>query len=167
MAPASHTVDASTGVVHPKRRALLIGAVGGVLMHSSAGLATPPPAIQVWKEANCGCCNDWVALLKKAGFTVQVFDQGNTKDRARLGMPQQYGSCYTGLVQGYVVEGHVPVSDIQRLLKQKPEALGLAVPGMPVGSPGMDGGDYGNRRDPYKVLLIQKDGVAQVFNTYS
>lgn len=107
-----------------------------------------------------------MALLKKSGFTVHVFDRGNTEVRARLGMPQQYGSCHTGLVQGYVVEGHVPVSDIQRLLKQKPKALGLAVPGMPVGSPGMDGGIYGNRRDPYKVLLVQKDRSAQVFNTY-
>lgn len=122
--------------------------------------------MQVWKDPNCGCCNDWVAQLKKAGVTVHVFDQGNAEVRARLGMSQQFGSCHTGLLQEYVIEGHVPVADILRLLKQKPKALGLAVPGMPVGSPGMDGAAYGGRRDPYKVLLIQKDGAAQVFNTY-
>jgi hypothetical protein len=81
-------------------------------------------------------------------------------------MPQKFGSCHTALVQGYVVEGHVPVADIQRLLKEKPRALGLSVPGMPIGSPGMDGPAYGGRRDPYQVLLIQRDGSTSVFNTY-
>jgi hypothetical protein len=152
--------------VHLTRRALLIVAAGGAVFSASAVLATPPPTIQVWKDPNCGCCKDWVALLKKAGFTVHIFDQANAEVRARLGTPQQFGACHTGLVQGYVIEGHVPVSDILRLLKQKPKALGLAVPGMPVGSPGMDGAAYGGRRDPYKVLLVQNDGAAQVFNSY-
>ena len=87
--------------------------------------------------------------------------------RSRLGMPQKYGSCHTALVQGYVIEGHVPAADIRRLLKEKPKALGLAVPGMPIGSPGMDGPAYVGQRDPYKVLLIQKDGSVEVFNSYS
>jgi hypothetical protein len=81
-------------------------------------------------------------------------------------MPQKFGSCHTALVQGYVIEGHVPVADIQRLLKEKPKALGLSVPGMPIGSPGMDGPAYGGRRDAYQVLLIQRDGSNTVFNTY-
>lgn len=166
MVPVSRAVEASIDVAHPRRRALLSGALGCILLRPASGLATPPPAIQLWKDPNCGCCNDWVALLKKAGFTVHVFDQGNAEVRARLGMPQQYGACHTGLVRGYIIEGHVPVLDIRRLLKEKPLALGLAVPGMPVGSPGMDGAEYGERRDPYKVLLVRKDGSAQVFNTY-
>ena len=122
--------------------------------------------IQVWKDPNCGCCKDWIALLEKSGFATTVIDQGNNAARARLGMPQKFGSCHTALVQGYVVEGHVPVADIQRLLKEKPRALGLSVPGMPIGSPGMDGPAYGGRRDPYQVLLIQRDGSTSVFNTY-
>lgn len=160
-------VDSSTAICDRKRRTLLIGAVGGVFFATSAVLATPAPAIQVWKDPDCGCCNEWVALLKKGGFTVHVFEQGNAEVRVRLGLPLQFGSCHTGLIQGYAIEGHVPVAEIKRLLKEKPSALGLAVPGMPVGSPGMDGAAYGGRRDPYKVLLIRKDGAAQVFNTYS
>ena len=81
-------------------------------------------------------------------------------------MPQKFGSCHTALVQGYVIEGHVPVADLQRLLKEKPPALGLSVPGMPIGSPGIDGPAYGGRRDPLQVLLIQRDGSTSVFNTY-
>jgi hypothetical protein len=82
-------------------------------------------------------------------------------------MPQKFASCHTALIQGYVIEGHVPASDIQRLLKGKPQALGLAVPGMRVGSPGMDGPAYGGRRDRYEVLLVLKDGNSKVFNIYS
>ncbi len=96
-----------------------------------------------------------------------MFDQGNTAARARLGMPQNLGSCHTAVVQGYVIEGHVPAGDIQRLLKERPKALGLAVPGMPIGSPGMDAPAYGGRRDPYQVLLVQKDGAATVFSNHS
>ena len=81
-------------------------------------------------------------------------------------MPQQLASCHTASVGGYVIEGHVPARDIQRLLTEKPTALGLAVPGMPIGSPGMDGEVYGGRRDPYQVLLVQKDGSTQVFQSY-
>lgn len=166
MPTAIHAKDASAGAVH-RRRALVVGALACIVPWPVSVLATPAPAIQVWKDPNCGCCKDWVALLKKEGFTVHVFDQGNAEVRTRLGMPQKYGSCHTGLVRGYVIEGHVPPADIRRVLKEKPLALGLAVPGMPVGSPGMDGQEYGGRRDPYKVLLILKDGSAQVFNTYS
>ncbi len=131
--------------------------------------ATAPagPLVQVWKDPNCGCCKDWVAYLEKNGFTTQVFDTGNTAVRARLGLPQKYGSCHTALVGGYVIEGHVPAREIQRLLKEKPQALGLSVPRMPVGSPGMDGPEYGGRKDPYDVLLVTKDGSATVFQSYT
>ncbi|MNV31141.1 hypothetical protein D3C71_1224400 [compost metagenome] len=151
----------------PRRRRLLLGAV---LLGSSAlpaVAALQSVAIQVWKDPNCGCCKDWIAHLTQNGFTASVIDQGNNAVRSRLGIPQKYGSCHTALVQGYVIEGHVPAADIRRLLKEKPKALGLAVPGMPIGSPGMDGPVYGGQRDPYKVLLIQKDGSVEVFNSYS
>lgn len=149
------------------RRVWLLGMAA--LGATSFAVAAKPSAIpvEVWKDPNCGCCKDWIAHMEKNGFAVTVKDQGNNAARARLGMPQKFGSCHTAVVQGYVIEGHVPASDIQRLLKEKPQALGLAVPGMPVGSPGMDGAVYGGRRDPYKVLLVQKDGSSQVFNSYT
>lgn len=149
------------------RRALLLGMAA--LSATSIAVAAKPQstALQVWKDPNCGCCKDWIAHIEKNGFAATVIEQGNSAARARLGLPQKYASCHTALVQGYVIEGHVPVADIQRLLRERPQALGLAVPGMPIGSPGMDGAAYGGRRDPYQVLLIGKDGSSRVFNTYS
>lgn len=123
-------------------------------------------SVDVWKDPQCGCCHDWVAHLEGAGFTVRIFDSGNEQARRRLGLPGRYASCHTARVDGYVIEGHVPAADIRRLLATRPAALGLAVPGMPVGSPGMDGPAYGGRRDPYEVLLIGRDGSAQVFARY-
>ena len=122
--------------------------------------------VELWKDPSCGCCHDWVTHMEAAGFRFKVHDVGNTGARARLGLPQKLGSCHTALVGGYVIEGHVPAADVRRLLQQKPNALGLAVPGMPVGSPGMDGPVYGNRRDPYDVLLVARDGSTRVFSSY-
>jgi hypothetical protein len=125
------------------------------------------PLVQVWKDPNCGCCKDWVVYLEANGFRTQTFDTGNAAMRGRLGMPQKFGSCHTALVAGYVIEGHVPAREIQRLLKEKPQALGLSVPRMPLGSPGMDGPEYGGRKDPFEVLLVAKDGSATVFQRYT
>ena len=122
--------------------------------------------IEVWKAPACGCCKDWIAHLEKNGFAVKVNDSGNNAARARLGMPSKYGSCHTGFVAGYAIEGHVPAREVLRLVKEKPVAVGLAVPGMPVGSPGMDGPEYGPQKDPYDVLLVQRDGSARVFQSY-
>lgn len=131
------------------------------------GMAQPAaPLVEVWKDPQCGCCNDWIRHLEANGFRVQAFDSGNAGMRQRLGMPQALGSCHTARVGGYVVEGHVPAGDIQRLLRERPAALGLSVPRMPVGSPGMDGPEYGNRRDPYDVLLVQRDGSTRVYASY-
>ena len=127
---------------------------------------TAPTPLEVWKDPNCGCCQDWVDHMQANGFDVKVHATGNNAVRARLGLPQKLGSCHTALVGGYVVEGHVPAGDVRKLLLQKPKALGLAVPGMPVGSPGMDGAVYGDRRDPYDVLLVAHDGSTRVFNSY-
>ena len=118
-------------------------------------LAGAGPAVQVWKDPSCGCCKDWVAHMQDHGFAVTVHESGNTGVRARLGLPMRLGSCHTALVDGYLLEGHVPAEDVRRLLATRPKALGLAVPGMPVGSPGMDGAAYGGRKDAYEVLLVK------------
>jgi hypothetical protein len=125
------------------------------------------PLIEVWKDPDCGCCKDWVIHLEANGFAVRVNDSGNTAARARLGIPTKLGSCHTGLVDGYAIEGHVPAREILRLLREKPAVLGLAVPGMPVGSPGMDGAVYGDRRDPYDVLTVSRDGSTRVYQSYN
>ena len=122
--------------------------------------------IEVWKSPTCGCCADWIRLLEAHGFRSTVHDVGNAAARARLGIPVELGSCHTARVDGYVIEGHVPGRDIRRLLRERPEAVGLAVPGMPVGSPGMDAPIYGGRRDPYDVLLVLRDGSTRVWTRY-
>ncbi|MGH8618631.1 MAG: DUF411 domain-containing protein [Burkholderiales bacterium] len=127
---------------------------------------TARPAITVWKSPDCSCCKDWVAHLARNGFTVKVNDTGNTSARARLGIPAALGACHTAEIAGYALEGHVPAKEIFRLLKERPMAVGLAVPGMPLGSPGMDGPDYGNQRTPYDVLLVQKNGSTRVYQSY-
>lgn len=150
------------------QRRLLLSALG------LAGSALPLvlwaqdslPPMQVWKDPDCGCCNDWVAYLREDGFLVQTHDTGNTAVRQRLKMPQAYASCHTALIGGYVIEGHVNAREIRRLLRERPAAIGLAVPRMPVGSPGMDGPVYGNRRDPYDVLLVQTNGSSRVYQAY-
>jgi len=128
--------------------------------------AIPPTRVEVWKSPTCGCCKDWVAHLEANGFQVSVHDTGNTAARQRMGVAMDYASCHTALVGGYAIEGHVPAREIRRLLAERPEAVGLAVPRMPVGSPGMDGPAYGGRTDPYDVLLLLEGGSSRVFQSY-
>lgn len=152
----------------PTRRQALLALAGWSALAAAPGsfAATPRPRIEVWKSPTCGCCKDWIAHLQDHGFEVVAFDTGNTDVRAQLGMPQRYGSCHTARVGGYALEGHVPAREVHRLLKEKPQAVGLAVPAMPVGSPGMDGPEYGGRQDPYDVLLVGRDGSASVYQAY-
>lgn len=133
---------------------------------SSTWAANTGRAIEVWKDPNCGCCNDWLTHLEKDGFKATIHQVGNLAARERLGMPKQFGSCHTALVSGYVIEGHVPAKTIHRLLKEKPVAVGLSVPGMPVGSPGMDSAVYKGRKDGFDVLLVSRDGSSRVFQSY-
>jgi hypothetical protein len=153
-----------------RRRALQ--AIGSAIALAAAGTAPmvlarqQPMQVEVWKSPTCGCCADWVKHLEANGFKVKVFDVGNTKMRAQLGMPEKLGSCHTARVGGYVIEGHVPAREIQRLLKERPAALGLSVPGMPVGTPGMDDPIYGGQKDPYDVVLVGRDGGSTVFASY-
>jgi hypothetical protein len=146
------------------RRRWLVGALA--LPIAGAWAAPSSSVVEVWKDPNCGCCKDWVAHLAQAGFEVRVSDSGNSGVRARLGIPVRLGSCHTARIGGYAIEGHVPVSEIQRLLRDKPRAVGLSVPGMPLGSPGMDGPAYGGRKNPYDVLLVQADGGSTVYQSY-
>ena len=140
--------------------------IGLALLAAPAFGAQPAVSVEVWKDPHCGCCEDWVSHLRQAGFSVKVNDQGNDAARKRLGIPDALGSCHSASVQGYALEGHVPAADIRRLLREKPQAVGLVVPGMPVGSPGMDGAVYQGRKDPFKVLLLAKDGSSTVFHAY-
>jgi hypothetical protein len=138
------------------------GIAAAIALLGTPLMAAARPEVQVWKSPTCGCCKDWVTHMEGHGFKVVVHETGNTAMRARLGLPQELGSCHTALVGGYVVEGHVPAEDVKRLLALKPTALGLTVPGMPIGSPGMDGPVYGGRRDPYDVLLVRADMAGKV-----
>jgi hypothetical protein len=123
-------------------------------------------SIEVWKSATCECCGAWVKHLEANGFQVKV----NAAEPAALaalkrqaGIGDKLASCHTAKIGGYVVEGHVPAPDIKRLVAEHPEAVGLTVPGMPVGSPGME---QGAETEPYDVLLIQKNGGTDVFASY-
>jgi hypothetical protein len=118
------------------------------------------PAITVYKTATCGCCGKWVDHMKKAGFAVRTVDTDDlTEVKQASGVPMRLRTCHTALVEGYVIEGHVPADLVERLLKEKPAGAGLAVAGMPMGSPGMEG----VRRDAYEVLLFSKDGKTTVY----
>ena len=150
-----------------KRRMLMLAALAGAWGANFAVAQGAKPLVEVWKSPTCGCCKDWIAHLQAEGFAVRLHDDGNDEARKRLGMPLRYGSCHTAQVGGYAIEGHVPAREIRRLLKEKPAAVvGLAVPAMPVGSPGMDGPEYGGRKDPYDVLLVRNGGAASVYQAY-
>ncbi len=129
-----------------------------------AALATEPPLVEVWRSPTCGCCGEWVKHLQKNGFATRVHMVDDTSEfRRAAGIPQPLGSCHTAKVGGYAIEGHVPAKEIRRLLAEKPKAVGLAVPGMPIGSPGMEQGPH---RQPYDVVLVGKDGATSVYQPY-
>jgi hypothetical protein len=148
------------------RRQLLCALTAGIAVVGVPAMAAGPslPRVEVFKSAYCGCCGAWAEHMQAAGFAVKVtVVEDTTAARKRLGMPDAFGSCHTATVAGYVLEGHVPAAEVKRLLAAKPVAVGLAVPGMPPGSPGME---VGGRQDPYKVFLIDKSGHATVFASY-
>ena len=135
-----------------RRSALL--AAGAVLLDTRA-LFAADGAITVHKDPTCGCCSGWVRHLQQAGFTVNVVESGGLEAvKSRLGVPHDLAACHTAEVDGFVVEGHVPATAVRRLLTERPSARGLAVPGMPVGSPGMEGGEP----EAYDVFLFGPNG---------
>ncbi|MER2265318.1 DUF411 domain-containing protein [Methylobacterium oxalidis] len=138
----------------PSRRSVLASLVAGLVVTAAA--AEGLPVVAVNKDPNCGCCEKWAAHLREAGFTVTVADGPVNPVKVRLGVPRDLASCHTAQVGGYVVEGHVPADAIKRLLAERPEGIGLAVPGMPVGSPGME--VEGEESDTYEVVLFGPAG---------
>ncbi|WP_019142699.1 DUF411 domain-containing protein [Noviherbaspirillum massiliense] len=146
-----------------KRRIFLQAIVASTIGLSVVASAANP-VIEVYKSASCGCCEGWVKHLREAGFTVNAHDVANPSDyREKAGLPNELGSCHTAMVQNYAIEGHVPAAEIKRLLAEKPKAKGLAVPSMPMGSPGMEGA----RKDAYDVFLVRADGRYTVYKHYN
>ncbi len=126
--------------------------------------AATAPAIEVWKSPTCRCCGKWVDHLEANGFSVTAKNTSHAmldRIKRQAGIGQKLASCHTGLIGGYTIEGHVPAADIKRLLDERPEAIGLSVPNMPLGSPGMEQPD--GTTEPYDVLLVKKDGSTEVF----
>lgn len=144
------------------RRALLAGLAAGMAVGPRA-LAAGLPEVAVTKDPTCGCCEKWVAHMRETGFTVTVTEGPVNPVKARLGVPRDLASCHTAQASGYVVEGHVPAGAIKRLLAEKPQGTGLAVSGMPVGSPGME--VDGMEPDTYEVTLFGPEGRS-VFARY-
>ena len=148
-----------------KRRVLLLAALWLPLLGPTA--AARASEVTVYKSPTCGCCSAWIAHLRDAGFDVKSRDVDQEPLwtlKARLGISPELSSCHTALVGGYFVEGHVPASDIDRLLKERPEALGLTVPGMPIGSPGME---MGNEREAFETLLVRRGVRPEVFTRHN
>jgi hypothetical protein len=136
----------------------------------SAGIGTvvggAPVAMEVYKDAACGCCAQWVEHVKDHGFAATATDVSDLDAvKVKYNVPRRLQSCHTAIVEGYVVEGHVPAADIHRLLKERPAIVGIAVPAMPVGSPGME--VPGIQPQPYDVLALHKDGRTEVFSSYN
>lgn len=128
----------------------------------AAGMASAQSAdsVDVYKSPYCGCCGKWVEHLRQAGFVVHTHDVNDVPaTRQQLGMPERLGSCHTAKIGNYLIEGHVPASDVKRLLAEKPQAIGLAVPSMPPGSPGMES----PHPVAYDTLLVKADGKTSVF----
>ena len=139
---------------------LVIGSVATLV-----GQQQPRPTVDVYKSATCGCCSKWVEHLQASGFTVRTTNREDLADlKAKHGVPRRVQSCHMAVVNGYVVEGHVPAADVQRLLKERPAIVGLAVPGMPIGSPGME--MAGRKPQPFEVLAFDKDGQTRVFASH-
>ena len=144
----------------------LFGVLLVVLAAPTGCAAQPGAAVRVYKDPTCGCCALWVEHLRKAGFVATVTDTGDmTSIKTKHGVPAKVRSCHTALVDGYVLEGHVPAEDVQRLLKQRPAVVGIGVPGMPIGSPGME--VAGMRPQAYDVLAFDKSGGTKVFASHA
>jgi hypothetical protein len=137
---------------------------GVVALGGLAAAQRQAPVVDVFKSPTCGCCGLWVKHLEANGFRTRVTDvEDMTQVKTKYGVPGRLQSCHTGVVDGYVVEGHVPASDVQRLLKEKPAVVGVAVPGMPIGSPGMEAGSTVQR---YDVLTFTKQGQTSVYASH-
>ena len=141
--------------------ALVTASIGG--LNATSATAGDGPVITVYKGRFCGCCSAWVEHLKTNGFDARVQEVSDvTPYQEKYGVPEALTSCHTAVVGSYAIEGHVPAADIKRLLRERPKAKGIAVPGMPMGSPGMPG----PRKDPYEALLFDASGKYVVFERH-
>ena len=138
---------------------------GAVLLAAVSTTAIAQTAIHVGKTRGCGCCVAWMDRLSDAGFLLEGENMGGALIRLKMdrGIPVAMFSCHTATIEGYTIEGHVPHADITRLLEERPDAIGLVVPGMPIGSPGMD---FGDSSDAYDVFSVKKDGSTEIFSSY-
>ena len=144
----------------------LVASIAATALVATVPAAAAETTLHVAKSPTCGCCGAWIEHMRRAGFKVTVTDieyDALQALKARLGIAPEFASCHTARIEGYFVEGHVPATDLRRLLNERPEGLGLAVPGMPVGSPGME---MGGQHDPYDTLLIKGDGRAVMFQPH-
>ncbi|WP_204112913.1 DUF411 domain-containing protein [Shimia biformata] len=154
-------------LAHPNRRNILFGAAALAATASFPVLAASPNQMHVLKDPSCGCCGSWVKTMKIAGFDVSVENVPNEtlyQHKQRSGITEDLASCHTATIDGYLIEGHVPAADVKRLLETRPDALGLAVPGMPYGAPGMGPED---EREAYDVILFRADGSTEIFARYA
>jgi hypothetical protein len=144
---------------------LALGLITTLGLNSQLQAADGPNDIHVYKSPTCGCCADWVDHLKDNGFEVEVTETNSLNPiKQAAGLTPSLTSCHTAFIGDYVIEGHVPANDIRRLIADAPKASGLAVPGMPVGSPGMEMGD---RKDRYQVLMFNDSGQTRVFSEHN
>ena len=144
--------------------AAAVMALLGMAGSSLAAQRNGGTVVEVYKTPTCGCCHLWVQHLEKNGFKTRVTDMESLGEvKKKHGVPARVTSCHTAVVNGYVLEGHVPAADVKRLLSEKPAVAGLGVPGMPIGSPGME---YGTTVQRYDVLSFDKTGQTKVFSSY-
>lgn len=142
-------------------RRTMLGVLLAAIPAAACSKAARAATLNVYKSPSCGCCSAWVDHIRSSGMAVFVHDMEDVSPvAAKAGVPDEARSCHTAIVDGYFVEGHVPVPDIRRLLKERPKARGIAVPGMPIGSPGMEQGDM---RQPYDTLIVDRNGAMRVF----
>jgi hypothetical protein len=143
---------------------LIAIAAGGLFPAVERAAGDTLPAVRAYRNPGCGCCEKWAGLMKEAGFAIIMEDDNDLASRKeKLGVPVELSGCHTALIADYVIEGHVPPKEILRLLVEKPIALGLSVPGMPVGSPGMEAA---GESDTYEVILFARSGLQKVFARY-
>jgi hypothetical protein len=145
--------------------ALVVFAAGVSMSGIAAAQRPAAPTVHVYKSPTCGCCGKWVEHLEANGFTTMVTEMDDVavvKDKHNV--PAEARSCHTGVVDGYVIEGHVPAADVHRLLKERPAVLGIAVPGMPIGSPGME--IPGSKPQPFRTMSFDKQGELKVFASH-
>ena len=146
---------------------VLVAAAAAVPLRFLAMPGAQAAEAEVWKDANCGCCSQWIKHLEANGIKAKssnVEPDAMGKLKLQFGIKPKLASCHTARIGGYTVEGHVPAADIKRLLTERPEAVGLTVPGMPLGSPGMEVAD--GSKDAYDVLLVLRDGSTKVWASY-